>query len=666
MTILNSKITQSERFLINNKSSFLLHFQKQLMLCIFTIMLACSTYGADFPLRKNIEAEDFISKEKEFAIRDDTFSSKGAYIAVKDDIKAIAKEKMIVKIPFREKGTFTIWLRARDMTLSLRSSNGVNKTLKTTSKGKWNWISAGKFSSKQIGAFLELYASKTTPDSGLDVILLSYDLNFRPQGIYNEFFSRKAEQNKVPDATLEKIHTVKFMVYPKDKSDKVSRYLATACADDPKRHLDGKKLFSKKEGRELIGNSRWDAMMKTFFKDNLLILLFRPVRNKDRSYNRWDFESLDRYVERAINVWGCKELMFLPRWDIPSTRKNKAPTKAELDAGEEFFMQLIKRYGKKGRLNVKYWVVADEWTLRRYWKNHSTDFIRYYSRLVKKAKAFNPELKLGGPVNAFPKNSSISKLIEECPELDFIAWNMYMTGNATSPMTAMYKRTVSKLVECLKSSREISKKIRKKELPVIVSAYGSNYRASYPPDFKLAGPSNGVWQALAMIGLVKGGAFAAGSFNVLGMDCGLFGPRDSFGLKGGFIPESIDSKSIYIRPSARIMRFFQKYIAGQRMCKIACSNQTSAAINYLATNHDDKAVAIVLVNRSPQEANVEVKIKDYKLTVYKEFDLPTKYIYCDQDKIMDGKGFIFNKQGIATIQMPPFSTWLFYVNLEKN
>ncbi|NLK84336.1 MAG: hypothetical protein GX280_09745 [Lentisphaerae bacterium] len=82
----------------------------------------------------------------------------------------------------------------------------------------------------------------------------------------------------------------------------------------------------------------------------------------------------------------------------------------------------------------------------------------------------------------------------------------------------------------------------------------------------------------------------------------------------------------------------------------------------MAVNHADKGLAIVIVNKSSESVEVEVKIKNYKLTVYKEFDLPTEYIYCDQDKIIEGKGFIVNKAGVAKLHMAAFSTWLLYVN----
>lgn len=609
---------------------------------------------------KFFEAEDYFSKEREFVINDDTFLSKGAYIAVKDDIENISQDKLLVHIPFKGKGSFTIWINARNLNMSVRSSNGVNKTIKTPVRNEWCWVSGGVLSDKEIGGILEIYATKIEANSGIDVILFSNDPHFQPKGVYNEFFSAEEKtdtQNKVSEAK----EPIKFIVSSEKISEKISSYLVTACADDPLRHTEGQKRGEVDKGRLIAGNPRWDAIMQTFFQDNMLILLFRPIRKKDKSYDRWDFDALDKFVKQAKTVWGCSELLFLPRWDIPSTRKNQVPTKAELDAGEEFFMQLIKRYGAKGKLNVKYWAPADEWPLRNYWKDNPDKFVEYYSRLVKKAKEFNPELKLGGPINAFPRNSLIEKLLIKCPELDFIAWNMYMSGNANAPLEKVYART-SFLESSIVASRQISKRVRGKEVPVIVTAYGPNYLARNPPDFKLAGPSNGVWEALALNHLVRGGAYAAGTFNILGLDCGMFGPRDAFGIKGGYIPKNIDKETIYVRPSARIMRFYQKYVVGQNRCVIKCASKNDAALDALAVNHGDKGLAIIMVNKSTDEQEVEIKIKDYKLTVYKEFDLPTEYIYCDQDKITEGKGFIFDKNGATKLHMPAFSTWLFYVN----
>lgn len=600
--------------------------------------------------KKVYEAQEFFSKERDFIVVDDIYAGKGAFIGINPDRDFAQKETVAMEIPWPE-GTYEVWVRARDISLKLRGSKDMRNRVKTSTKGKWEWLYGGRHGSRQVGAILEVYVSNAhSKQAGIDSVLLTGDKNFRPDGVYNEYTRDNTVKTSPEKNTVQQnssIQVVKITVDPKRKIQNISPYLATACVTRPKRHM-------------IDDNPGWDKMMHTFFNGNMLILLIHAYRKPDANGNYWDFAALDKYVAKAIDVWGCKELMFLPQWWLEKPRRqNKPPTQEDLDAGEEVFMQLVRRYGKKGRLNVKYWAVCDEWTLSRYWRKNMDKFVNYYTRLVRKAKGFNPELKLGGPVNAWPVQSCIVKLLETCPELDFIAWNMYITGSANTPLEKLYQRTENCMGSRVEASREASKQVLKKELPVIVTAYGPNYRAWEPPDLKLAGPSNGAWQALAMSKLAEGGCFAAGSYNIQARDCGLFGPRDRHAMKGGFIPRDIDEQTIYVRPSARVMRFFQQYITGKSQC--LAENSLATEVNCLAVNSGDNDIALVVSNFSPTPKQVEIRIKGYKLTVSKEFDLPTQYLYCDQNKVLEGNGFIFSKSGTANIYMPPFSAQLFFV-----
>ena len=53
----------------------------------------------------------------------------------------------------------------------------------------------------------------------------------------------------------------------------------------------------------------------------------------------------------------------------------------------------------------------------------------------------------------------------------------------------------------------------------MVSSYNMNFHAWDPPDTRMASPIGGVWNALALVHLARGGAFSGVMYNVLAMDC---------------------------------------------------------------------------------------------------------------------------------------------------
>ena len=84
----------------------------------------------------------------------------------------------------------------------------------------------------------------------------------------------------------------------------------------------------------------------------------------------------------------------------------------QLDAGVEVLLQAVRRYGaKESRHHFRYWLMSDEWPCGGYWKENPKQFAQYYARLVRAAKAVNPELIVGGPADCFPNYGIIAELL---------------------------------------------------------------------------------------------------------------------------------------------------------------------------------------------------------------------------------------------------------------
>jgi len=84
--------------------------------------------------------------------------------------------------------------------------------------------------------------------------------------------------------------------------------------------------------------------------------------------------------------------------------------------------------------NIKYWEVWNE-PDGRFWRGKAEDFHRMYEQIVRAIKAYDPDLKVGGPgvtpgsVTRFEQSAYSSDFLEYCRDrdvpLDFYSWHIY-------------------------------------------------------------------------------------------------------------------------------------------------------------------------------------------------------------------------------------------------
>lgn len=430
-------------------------------------------------------------------------------------------------------------------------------------------------------------------------------------------------------------------VQAQQDGESVSSYVASASCHDLKRHC--------------IENKAWDRTMRRLFGGNMLVLLQGARKQPDGDGCFWDFAEIDAFVRKAKTVWRTEELMFLPQWWIRDWDGKSEPTAEQFEASSRALVQLVGRYGVPGPLFVRYWVACDEWSGATYWEANPDKFAAYYGRLVRAIKAVSPDLLVGGPVDSWPSRAIISALLKQCSELDFIAWNLFICGSADFPIDKLFAKTAMLEREVLRS-RQLSREILGKELPVIVSSYNMNFHAWDPPDIRVASPIGGVWNALALIHLARAGTFSGVMYNVIAKDCGLFGPRDGYAIRAGMLPESIAPELINVRPLAHVHEFFRRHVAGT---KVSRTRVPEGVEGFTAFASADAAGghAIVMVNFAPGARRVRLTVRPFGRASYSEFDLPTEYVYCDQSGLRRGNGLFFSTEGVGEFVMPAYSAW---------
>ncbi|MFA6569164.1 MAG: hypothetical protein WCS96_13210 [Victivallales bacterium] len=604
------------------------------------------------------EAENYHIKQHGFAPEEFLHVSGGKFIA--QNIKA-AENKNDVEI-FRVEfpsGTYTVWACSVGIDLGIAGPLlGVKKV--NTMSAEWQWHNMGTFSEKQMGNSCSIMVMSSQnnpfPKGGLDCVILAEDAGFIPKGVYAGYSPDAANMTLNPQADkrtgepVESIIDVK--VFPERKGYKISKYLASANAHGL--------------GRHIIDNPEWDATMESLFSKNILAPLFNVRKTPDESGLWWDFKEIDEFVLRAKQRWHVDELLMFPAWWLNDTitgkRKQEEYTQEDLDKGEQVIMQLVNRYARPGPLYCKYWVLEDEWPGTKYWQDHPRQFAEYYAQLLRKVKSVNPDVKVGGPVDCWPQDPFIAIFLKYCPEIDFIAWNMFTTGRPDTPLKNLF-HGAARFSSYINSSRQLGEKILNRELPVMVTSYGPNFHAWDPPDFKLAQPVIGTWNALVLSYMAEAKCFSGMSYNVRAADCGLFGPSDPYAIKSKMLPPDIDKNIINIRPAARVVSFFKNNISGGDFNEISSAGDKDEFSVIAASK--EKEVAIVIVNYSDKTKNVNIAVEPYERTAYSGFQLPDEFLYCDEHKVSDGRGLLFSEKGTTTLEMPAYSTWCLKLRYKK-
>ncbi len=624
---------------------------KKSFIALMGLLVVMTSYSSTSLPKGSIllEAEEYFMKDARFEIADCIHTSATRFVGAKKVATAANDECFLFQGDFPD-AEYTIWACVRNLKLELRSSVLDAKQFNGGGE-EWHWISLGRYNRQQIGSTFSVYGvpdgGKFAEKAGLDTILLIPDANFVPKGVFQGYSG--PENTATEPAANSAIQVIEYRIDNTKPGDKISPFIASANAHGTDRHTPD--------------NAEWDEVMFRFYGGNMLAPLIGAKRNAAPE-DAWNFTAIDKFLERAKERWQVKEIMMFPQWWI-EIKNGESPSQKQLDDGVETLMQLVRRYGdKKSPLYVRYWVLSDEWPCGGYWKKNYREFAAYYARLVREVKKFNPELIVGGPVDCWPNDTITAELLKTCPELDFIAWNMFISGRADTPLPALFQRT-SFIKTSLRSSRELGRRYLKKDIPVFITSLGPNYHAWDPLDLRLAEPAMGVWHALAINYMAEENCAAGMFYNVRALDCGFFGPSDGSAVKTGMQPDDIDSRTVNLRPAGHIVEFYKQHLSGKNKLGCSTANQLKD-FNLIAAAADNGETMISAVNFAETPRLLKLKFAEFKAIAYDSRKLPSKFIYCDQTTLQRGEGFFFRADGTAELWMPPFSTWnILVVNREN-
>jgi hypothetical protein len=296
-----------------------------------------------------------------------------------------------------------------------------------------------------------------------------------------------------------------------------------------------------------------------------------------RKPNEWkesDFTTLDKTVEKALSVWGAKEILFcITRMYIPRDANGRLMVE-DFDRYAEACAKLVQRYAAPGKMKVKYWEPFNEVdhpdAVAVYKKNGQdyTVVMDLYRRCAKRMKQVNPDIQVGGPALCDGSEWAVRCFMtEEKGTADFLSWHDYPTGSA-STSDAQILRTVtsgpSRFVPQIGRIEVVMAEQKRKKFPLFLDEFHINWQAWDPADPRTASQFTAVFAASVLANLSTTAVTSAMIHDLLSLHYGLLGPADRDGMSNqlGLILDYPNKDTIHVRPVGWVYRWFNEFAGG--------------------------------------------------------------------------------------------------------
>jgi hypothetical protein len=143
------------------------------------------------------------------------------------------------------------------------------------------------------------------------------------------------------------------------------------------------------------------------------------------------FEKTDDYIAAIIK--NKSEIIYRLGVSIEHFTHYYIHPPKDYDKWARICLHIIRHYNEGWdngfHYNIKYWEVWNEPEGKAMWSGTSTQYFNLYETTSKAIKAYNPELKVGGPAATGIKSSLVKPFLAYCRDrslpLDFFSWHIY-------------------------------------------------------------------------------------------------------------------------------------------------------------------------------------------------------------------------------------------------
>jgi xylan 1,4-beta-xylosidase len=295
----------------------------------------------------------------------------------------------------------------------------------------------------------------------------------------------------------------------------------------------------------------------------------------------WDAAKIDKALTGAY-AFGPAVLVNIPAWPASMDDGAGRLRADRFRAFAKFCADLVRIININQHRHVRYWEVTNE--LDSTYANDMATLGRMTEMCARAMKAADPTIKVGGPAFARPDiTSRVDDYLSSCyRSLDFVSYHTYSSGNKTDSDAAIWDAA-----QKLGGTTTRIKAILAKYTNRPVETFHDEFNISWnPPDDRMANGAGAVYDALAMLSVVRAGATGSMSWN----ECdGWYGKMDN---------------SYVMRPAAFVYQTFNKDMISDY---VETASSAPSSVDIQGCRQGDLC-RVALVNRSGTPQVVRLKM----------------------------------------------------------
>ena len=313
------------------------------------------------------------------------------------------------------------------------------------------------------------------------------------------------------------------------------------------------------------------------------------VINPDGSTYRWDESKINSALGNALDAGGAYaynpvKMMNIVNWPAALSDSSGRLRTDKYDEYAAFCAQLVRIININQGRSFTHWEVFNELENGpgSLYDGNMAEVGRIYNKVAAAMKAVDPSIKVGGPAFARPDlSNNINDFFSvAAPNLDFVSYHTYATGDAGSGAQSIWN-TAADWGGFTTSIRDAFTSYSSRS----IEYYHDEFNISWnPPDERMNTIVGGVFDALAIVGMVNAGATGALAWN----------EADGWYGKLGAEYER--------RPASFLYQYLNEDMKG---AVVSSSSSDTSKVVVLAIKNGNKN-AFMLINRSEATQTIQL------------------------------------------------------------
>lgn len=261
---------------------------------------------------------------------------------------------------------------------------------------------------------------------------------------------------------------------------------------------------------------------------------------------------------------------------------------SEYDHYASFCAELVDIINNRQQRRVTYWEPFNEKDVVYHKAGKLDELWKIYNKAAMAMKAKDSQIKVGGPALTWDEPKRLAAFLQACePNVDFISWHRYGSGNAKESTEKLMSYTPKYREQVTKFRAVARQYIPDRKVPLLLGEYNINY--SWKSGENRQNTYIGaVWFASVLKHLADAGIDMATSWHLKDGVYGMIDPKNK------------------LRPAATVFAWGRKYLTG----RVMDTESDHPFVEAMAVTQEDGMRSLLLINKSATTAKVSVELTD--------------------------------------------------------